>query len=180
MSKRNLSSMKFIKTVVHLYTGEGAGKTTSVFGVALRTVGHGKKAVIIQFMKGRKDIGEYKIQKKLRNYHVYQAGSRSFIDFKHPKPDDYRRAKEGIELAERLLRKKPDLLVLDELGLAAARGLVGIEDVLGLLRKVPAKTHTYITGRENPKEFFRIATFVTQLKTLKEPKKPEYIKGIEY
>ena len=53
------------KNNIYLWTGTGAGKTTSALGVALRCLGHNKKVVIIQFMKGRKNIGEYKIRKKL-------------------------------------------------------------------------------------------------------------------
>ena len=177
MSKGNLPS---IKTTLHLYVGEGAGKSTSAFGVALRTVGQGKKAIIIQFMKGRKDIGEYKIQHKIPNYSVYQCGSRHFIDFKKPKPIHFELAKKGIELAKKLLKEKPHLLVLDELGLAVSRGIVKLEDALDLLKRIPKSTNTYITGRESPKEFFKLATFVTELRTLKEPKAPEYIRGIEY
>lgn len=172
--------MPAIKTTVHLYTGEGAGKTTSVFGVALRMLGHSKKVAVVQFMKGREDIGEFMMRKKLRGYEVCQAGSKEFIDFKKPGKVHYTLAEKGLRMAEKMIAKKPDLLILDELGLAAARGLVRVDDAIALLRKVPAKTHTYITGRENPREFFRIATFVTELKTLKAPKKPEYVKGIEY
>ena len=66
-------SVKKKKTIIHLYTGEGAGKTTSVFGVALRCLGHGKRVVIIQFMKGWKNIGEYKIFTS--NYEFLQKGN---------------------------------------------------------------------------------------------------------
>ncbi len=184
MPKRNMPCIKrakkAIRTTVHLYTGEGAGKTTSAFGVAMRMLGHNKKVVIVQFMKGRKDIGEYKIQKELKNYRVYQAGTKSFIDLKNPSDEDCKKVMDGIRIAKRSVKERPDLLVLDELGLAAARGLVDFEDVLDLLKKVPSKTHTYITGRENPKELFEIADFVTELKTLKQPSRPEYVKGIEY
>ncbi|MGE4494214.1 MAG: cob(I)yrinic acid a,c-diamide adenosyltransferase, partial [Methanosarcina sp.] len=51
--------------MVYIYTGEGEGKTTNALGLALRAVGHGYSAVIIQFMKGRKYIGEYKIKDRL-------------------------------------------------------------------------------------------------------------------
>ena len=54
---------------VYLWTGDGWGKTTSALGVALRAVGHKQKVVVVQFMKGRKNIGEYKIMKKLKPYY---------------------------------------------------------------------------------------------------------------
>ena len=52
------------KGMVYLYTGEGEGKTTNAFGLALRAVGHGYRVVIIQFLKGRKYIGEYKCKRQ--------------------------------------------------------------------------------------------------------------------
>src|SRR4030067_125930 len=50
---------------IYLYTGTGGGKTANALGLALRSVGHNKKVVIIQFFKWRKDIGEYMIKDKL-------------------------------------------------------------------------------------------------------------------
>ena len=54
---------------IYLYTGTGGGKTTNALGLALRSVGHGHKVVIIQFMKWWKNTGEYKIRKKLQPYY---------------------------------------------------------------------------------------------------------------
>ena len=61
---------------VYLWTGNGWGKTTSAIGVALRAIGHGKKVVVVQFMKGWGDkIGEYKVRQKLgRFYDIKQFG----------------------------------------------------------------------------------------------------------
>jgi cob(I)alamin adenosyltransferase len=76
--------------LVYLWTGEGAGKTTSALGVALRSVGHGKKVVIIQFLKGQKNIGEYKIKKRLEpEYEIRQFGRSKFINPNNPEPEDY-------------------------------------------------------------------------------------------
>ncbi len=61
------------KATVYLWTGTGYGKTTSALGAALRQVGHGNKVIIVQFMKGRKYIGEYKIMNRLKpNYQIFQ------------------------------------------------------------------------------------------------------------
>ena len=66
---------------IYLWTGTGWGKTTSAIGVAVRAVGHGKKVVIIQFMKGRKDrIGEYRARKLLgKNYEIRQFGRPGWV-----------------------------------------------------------------------------------------------------
>ena len=84
---------------VFLYTGEGEGKTTTALGVALRAVGHGKRVIVIQFMKGRKNVGEYKIQEKLKPlYTVKQFGRPDFIyDVHHPLDIDKKLAQEGLK-----------------------------------------------------------------------------------
>ena len=85
---------------IHLYTGSGEGKSTNAFGIALRALGHDQKVVIIQFMKGRKDIGEYLIKKKLgRKYSIHQFGRKEFIDLKDPEKIDYEFAKKGLDFA---------------------------------------------------------------------------------
>ncbi len=103
---------------IHVITGRGFGKTTSALGVALRCAGHrGKRAVIVQFMKGRKNVGEYKIAKRLSpNYDIHQFGSPNFVNLKHPSEIDRKKAQEGLRFAVAILmKKKPDLLVLDEI-----------------------------------------------------------------
>ena len=60
---------------IYLYTGNGAGKTTNALGLALRSLGHGRKVFIVQFLKGRKNIGEFKIKEKCKlneNYEIHQ------------------------------------------------------------------------------------------------------------
>ncbi len=167
---------------IHVITGAGFGKTTSALGVALRCAGQGKHAVIVQFMKGRKNVGEYKIAKKLRpNYDIHQFGSPKFVNLKHPSKTDREKAQDGFRLAKAILTKeRPDLLVLDEINLAVAIGLIGKKDVLEMLRTVPEKTTVYLTGRRAPKEFIKKADYAVEFKVLKMPKKFETKKGITY
>ena len=69
--------------MIYLFTGEGGGKTIAALGLALRSIGHRRKVVIIQFMKGRKDVGEYKAAKKLAPYlKVYQFGGKGFVNLR--------------------------------------------------------------------------------------------------
>jgi len=175
--------MKKQKPLVYLWTGEGAGKTTSALGVALRSLGWNHKVVIIQFMKGWKNIGEYKIKKKLgKNYEIYQFGRKSFVNLRKPAKEDIKIAQKGIEFAEKILKKKPDLLILDEINLAAAIGLVPIKKVLKLIEKASPKTTIYMTGRYAPKEFIKRADFATEIRQIKHPaeKRIPAKKGIEY
>lgn len=167
---------------IYVITGEGFGKTTSALGVALRCAGQGKKAVIVQFMKGRKNVGEYRIAKRLRpNYDIHQFGSKKWVNLEKPSEEDKKLAQEGFRFAEAILTKeKPDLLVLDEINLAVAVGLIGKKAVLEMLKKVPEKTTVYLTGRRAPKEFIRAADYAVEFKVLKIPGKFETKKGITY
>jgi len=168
--------------LVYLWTGEGAGKTTSALGVALRSVGWNHKVVIIQFMKGWKSIGEYKVKSRLgRNYEIRQFGRKGFVNLKNPSQDDKKLAEKGLKFAGKKLKEKPDLLILDEINLAASIGLISKKEVLDLLDKAE-KTTIYMTGRHAPKEFIRRADFATEIRQIKHPsdKKIPARKGIEY
>jgi cob(I)alamin adenosyltransferase len=171
------------KGQIHLYTGEGEGKTINAIGLALRAIGHGYKVVIIQFMKGRKDVGEVKIKDKLApEYEIHQFGRKEFIDFKNPKPEDYELASKGMKFAKSVLKKKPRLLILDEINLAAHFGIVDTKEVLKLLDEVPKETVVILTGRRAPKELVEKADLVTEMKMIKHPyeKGVQARRGIEY
>ncbi len=168
---------------IYLYTGEGAGKTTNALGLALRSLGHRHKVIMIQYLKGRKDIGEYKFQKFLKNpdnYKVYQFGQPAFIDLKNPGKKDIDLAKKGLEFILKVIRQKPHLLILDEINIAAAYGLIDVDEALRTLRKVPKSIDIVMTGRYAPKKFLDFADYVNEVSVVKMPKKFENKKGIQY
>jgi len=155
---------------VYLWTGDGWGKTTSALGVALRAVGHRKKVVMVQFMKGRKDTGEYKARQKLKPYfEMAQFGRKEFIDLKSPSEKDRRLAKEGLEFALQALKKKPFLLILDEINIASRIGLLDVKEVISLLDRAPASTNIYLTGRYAPRKLMKRADYVTEVRAVKHP-----------
>lgn len=168
---------------IHLYTGDGEGKSVTAFGLALRAVGHGYKVVIIQFMKGRKDIGEYKVRRRLApNYEIYQFGRKEFVDLKNPEPIDYILAERALKFAKKALKRKPRILILDEINLAVSIGLINLNDVLDLLSDIPESTTVILTGRNAPKELIERADLVTEMREIKHPWKRgvQARKGIEY
>ncbi|MFH1682556.1 MAG: cob(I)yrinic acid a,c-diamide adenosyltransferase [Candidatus Woesearchaeota archaeon] len=166
---------------VYLWTGDGWGKTTSAFGVALRALGHGFKVVVVQFMKGRtEDIGEYKIQEKLESLTVKQFGREGWVDLHHPSDEDKKLAQDGLEYAHQAALQKPFLLILDEINLAAQIGLFEEKEVIGLLEGIPPEVHLYLTGRNAPAYLIERADFVNEIVMKKGPKKLEGEKGIDY
>lgn len=156
------------KSFIYIFTGNGGGKTIAALGFALRALGHRQRVVVIQFMKGKKNTGEYKIQKKLGSkFKVYQFGTRRFVNLKRPTKSDRACAVKGLEFAKKILKKKPNLLILDEINLATAIALLKVDDVLSFLKSVPAGMNVVLTGREAPKEFVSLADGVSEIKKIK-------------
>ncbi len=171
------------ESVVLLWTGTGGGKTTNALGLALRAAGHGMKTIFVQFMKGRKTIGEYKAQKLFpKLFALKQFGTQNFVNLEKPSQEDKKRAQRGLKYAFAALEKeKPDFLVLDEVNLATAIGLLGKKQVLELVRRArKVCTGIVLTGRFAPKEFIEEADYATIIKSLKRPTPIRAIKGIEY
>ena len=181
---------------VYLYYGSGGGKTANALGLALRTVGHNRKVVIIQFLKWKKDSGEYLIQEKLKPYYeihqfareVWLGEEEKTAEFggekfavENVKSSDRELAKKGLDFAgEVMQKKKPHLLVLDEINLATQWKLLEVEEVIKLLNNVPEETTVVMTGRLAPKELIDRADFVNEVREVKMPKKFKLTKGIQY
>ncbi len=180
---------------VYLYVGTGGGKTANALGLALRSVGHNKRVVIIQFLKWKKDIGEMLVRERLRPYYeIYQFGREAWLGEKDAKEEfggakfnverikneDKRLAKNGLEFAAKVLKEKPHLLVLDEINLAVQWGLLELKDVLKLLENVPTETTVVMTGRLAPKELIDRADFVNVVQQVKMPVHFQITEGIQY
>jgi cob(I)alamin adenosyltransferase len=167
---------------IYLYTGTGGGKTTNALGLALRSIGHNHRVVIIQFMKWWRKTGEYKIRKRLEpNYEIYMFGRRGWHGLSNLGEEDKKLAEKALKFAERIVEeKKPHLLVLDEINLAVHCKLIDVEEVLAFLDRVPKKTHVVLTGRYAPKELIDRADIVNEIVTIKEPKVFPTTRGIQY
>ncbi|OHE32516.1 MAG: hypothetical protein A3J94_01880, partial [Syntrophus sp. RIFOXYC2_FULL_54_9] len=126
---------KYRKGLVQVYTGNGKGKTTAAFGQALRAVGQGYRGCIIQFMKGRK-YGEFlTAEKHLPNLTIHLSGLDSFVMRANPAPLDIELARRGLDLARQAIASGDyDMVILDELNVAADFRLIPLDDVLDLIK----------------------------------------------
>lgn len=162
------------KSMVHVYTGKGKGKTTAAFGLALRASGWGKKTRIIQFLKDR-ESGERKACEKIDEIDVSNHGTSSFIVDGEVKDEAIEEVKKGFKRAlEELKSGGWDILVLDELNLAIYYDIIDLEEVLDLLDK-RGDTEIIITGRKAPEGLLEKADLVTMMKNYKHP----YSEGVE-
>lgn len=162
---------------IYLYTGDGAGKTTNALGLALRSLGHGHDVLVIQFMKWWENTGECKFTH--RNYMIYQYGREGWHGKDNLTKEDKHLAREGLY---RTWRCAPfySLVILDELNLAVAWGLLEEEAVLEVLDDIVQYTDVVITGRHAPKALIDRADFVNEITTIKAPKEMVSKEGIQY
>jgi cob(I)alamin adenosyltransferase len=167
---------------IYLYTGTGAGKTANALGLALRSVGHKRKAIIIQFLKWWKNTGEYRIRNLLTPYYeIYQFGRKDWIGLSNLGEEDIKLANKALKFAEKIVReKKPHLLVLDEINLALYCGLLDLKEVVKFLDNIPKKTNVVLTRRYAPKELIDRANFVNEVVVAKYPKRMVTTRGIQY
>jgi cob(I)alamin adenosyltransferase len=169
--------------LVQVYTGEGKGKTSAAFGLALRAMGRGLKVYVIQFIKGGFDYGELYVVKRLPNLELKSFGRGKFVRDLPPKKEDIKLAKEAFELAKEVVNGgQHDVVVLDEINVALHLKLLKNEEVVDLIRRKPKHVELILTGRYAPLEVVELADLVTEMKEVKHPftKGVESRKGIEY
>ena len=165
---------KLERGIVQVYTGDGKGKTTAAFGLALRAIGRGLKVYVIQFIKGGFDYGELYIVKELPNLTLKAFGQGKFITQMPPSKKDVEIAKEAFKLAENVVKSgEYDIVILDEINVAMSLRLIKVEDVLELIKNKPKHVELILTGRYAPKEIIEKADLVTEMKEIKHP----YTKG---
>ncbi len=152
---------------IHVYTGDGKGKTTAALGLALRAAGAGLRVGLIQFLKD----GDYSEIKALRavdpSIRVAQFGTGRFVRGR-PTAEDRAMAAQGLEAArEALSGEEHDLVILDEINVAGALGLVDEEAVLTLLEQRAPHVEVVLTGRRAPESWCEAADLVTLMQARK-------------
>jgi len=153
--------------VLIVNTGNGKGKSSAAFGVALRALGHGKKVAIVQFIKGRDSTGEEAFFRRLPEVPFHVTGDGFTWDTQNRAQDEVT-ARRGWELAHTLLRDPAiDLVVLDELNIVLKYRYLPLEEVLADLQQRPLMQHVIATGRGAPDELIALADTVTEMREVK-------------
>lgn len=183
---------------VYLYYGTGGGKTAASLGLALRSLGHGHRVVIVQFLKHWEETGEYRIRHRLKPlYEIKQFGRPGWItsgaenevsvggftsSVRGVDDEDKKAAEKALSYARRVLssRRPPELLILDEVCLAAHLGVVDSAEVVAFLDGLPEETDAVLTGRYAPQELINRADFVNEVREVKAPASFVSRKGIQF
>lgn len=177
------SSREGTRGLVEVFTGEGKGKTSAALGLVLRAVGHGLGVHIIFFMKGEFPYGEQKALAQLPGVSLERFGSLEFVDPARVKEEERQEARRALEAASRALHGgQYDVVVLDEVLVAAAWGLVEVEEVARLIREKPAAVDLVLTGRYADPCLVELADMVTEMKEVRHPYRRGQLSrlGIDY
>jgi len=159
--------------LVQIFTGDGKGKTSAALGVVLRALGQGLRVYIAYFMKGDYSYDGYpcsecNILVKLPNVTVASFGQKGFVDPDNIKPEERERAKQALAAArEAMLSGSYDLVVLDEVNLAAAWKLVELDEVIKLIGDRPQNVDLILTGRQADTKLIKLADLVTEMLKIK-------------
>lgn len=152
--------------MIQVYTGNGKGKTTAAFGLALRASGAGLNVYIAQFAKGR-ICSEHRALKKIKNIKVEQFGRDFFLSHK-PQAIDMELARQGLKKVKKIIASKDyRVIILDEINIALKFKLVRLKDVLDLIKHTPKSIELVLTGRCAPRQLIKAADLVSQIKEVK-------------
>jgi cob(I)alamin adenosyltransferase len=171
------------KGLLIVHTGNGKGKSTAAWGMALRCLGHGKRVGVVQFIKGALPSAERDFLQTtgLCDFHI--AGKGYTWNVGNPAENEAA-AREGWQLATRLLGdERYALVVLDELNVVLKYRYLDVGEVLSGLERRKADMHVVATGRHAPQALIDAADLVTEMKSIKHPCRSQGIKaqaGIEF
>jgi len=155
------------KGYVHVYTGDGKGKTTAALGLALRAVGAGWHVFFAQFVKGMSSSELTALRRLNGQVAVRQFGQPRPLP-RGPEHANFDGAQQGLsECKEAILSGDYRLIVLDEANVAAALGLFSVDDLIDLIACRPEPVELVLTGRWAHRRILDRADLVTEMREVK-------------
>ena len=175
--------------LIHVYTGDGKGKSTAALGLALRAAGHGRRTYIGQFMKGQK-YGELRAARLLGDddagrplLTIEQYGKPTFVHANEVTDEDIRLAREGLDrVREAMLSGAYAIVVMDEINVALHFHLLTTREVIEVIDHKPEAVELVLTGRRVPDEILARADYDTVMREERHPYGRGILarKGIEF
>ena len=166
-----------------VHTGDGKGKSSSAFGMAIRSIGWGLKVAILQYVKGKWETGERNFFDAHPDLATFEVMGEGFTWDTADRALDIRAAQAAWERSkEMILDAAYDFVILDELNIVLRDGTLPIADVVAFLKERPLTKHICVTGRNARPELLEIADLVTDFTEVKHPYKAGFKaqKGVEY
>ena len=164
------SSKRLDRGLVEIFTGNGKGKTSAALGIALRALGHNLRVHIILFMKGKYPYSEQKTLSQLPNISLSIFGQDYFVDPANVKPEEKEQARLALDKAREVIHSGDyDVVILDEINIAAAWKLLEVGEVLDLIENKPKDVELILTGRYADDRLVNSADLVTEMVKIKHP-----------
>lgn len=181
---QRLAQMTDNKGLIIVHTGNGKGKTTAALGMVIRSLGHGYKVAIIQFIKGAWTPAEKNVLEQWSDQLEFYAMGEGFTWETQDRERDIINARKAWEKSQQFIfNSEYKLVLLDEINIALKLDYLDLDEVLKTLVQKPINTHVILTGRAAKAELIEIADLVTEMKLIKHPFKQQGVKaqaGIEY
>lgn len=184
VQQQRIADRNVEKGLVIVNTGNGKGKTTAALGMVLRSLGHGYKVAIVQFIKGTWEPAEKAVLERFGDQLTFHAMGEGFTWDTQDRDRDTQTAQTAWETALSYIRNPEyKTVLLDEVNIALKHGFLTVEQVLAGLTEKPEMTHVILTGRGAPQALIDRADLVTEMTLVKHPFREQGIKaqpGIEF
>lgn len=164
--------------LIHIYCGDGKGKTTAAMGLGMRAVGRDKKVLLTQFLKDNETGELNSIEKLGANFEVFKGiPVKKFFKFMSPEEQMVTKMEHEErfnEVTQKAINENFDLLILDEIIASTNLDLVPLGEVITFLENKPKGLEVILTGRNPNEKLIELADYVSEIKAIKHP----YEKGI--
>ena len=158
------------KGLLVVHTGTGKGKSTAAWGLAMRTLGHGLKLGVVQFVKGRSDTGERKLLQRFSEQVTMKVMGEGFTWETQDRARDVAAARAAFEAAKEMMAD-PELhmVILDELNIVLRYEYLPLDEVIEALQARREGLHVVVTGRNAKPALIEAADLVTEMTLVKHP-----------
>lgn len=166
-----------------VHTGNGKGKSTAAFGMAMRSLGWGMKVAIVQYVKGKWETGERNFFEANPELLTYEVMGEGFTWDTQDRALDIRAARAAWERSKALILDPAyELVILDELNIVLRDDTLPFDEVLAFLKERPLTKHVCITGRGARPALIDMADLVTEFAEVKHPYKAGFKaqRGVEF
>lgn len=166
-----------------VHTGNGKGKSSSAFGMAIRSLGWGMKVGIVQYVKGAWETGEKNFFQANPDLLTFEVMGEGFTWDTQDRARDIEAARAAWERSKELILDPAyDFIILDELNIVLRQDTLPIDEIIAFLKERPLTKHVCITGRSAKPDLIDIADLVTEFEEVKHPFKAGFKaqKGVEY
>jgi cob(I)alamin adenosyltransferase len=159
--------------LVHIYTGDGKGKTTASIGLGMRALGRGFKVLMVQFLKGNETGEMFSLKKHEPDFFFYSGIAEKKFTWEMNEGElESCKANQNknFEFAKKELESgKWDMVILDEILAAVNAGMIDLNQLKQLVEERPKHIELIITGRDAPPELIELADYVSEIKEIKHP-----------